>query len=392
MINVIEINKKTVIAINALTSRGNAGVRSYVRQLTTQMPREFPNDEYVIFINEELLSEFVNVPSNVKLICIDTSIARSIKRLLYEQIYMPIVLYRLQVDVLYILAVTDIFLAPCPTIIRVGNMLPYTKEAMATQSTIRNIIRLNILRFVSAISRRTSDRTLVMSNAAAKILVSKNGFDENKTLGINRGVSLSSIYKGTFKGGEIPDRYILIVSHLSEYKCLNEVVDACNILGAERKNYKIVIAGEIKDKKFGDILKKKILDSGLIDSLILIGFVPREELGELIDRSYFCIFPSMVETCPVTLLEMMGGSKAIICSNQSVMPEICQDSVLYYDPRDSHLLAKRMMQLINDENLVVQYGLLAKARVIEFDVTWNTAIARRYELFKTLSKVRPGAK
>ena len=78
MINVIEINKKTVIAINALTSRGNAGVRSYVRQLTTQMPREFPNDEYVIFINEELLSEFVNVPSNVKLICIDTSIALSL--------------------------------------------------------------------------------------------------------------------------------------------------------------------------------------------------------------------------------------------------------------------------------------------------------------------------
>lgn len=369
------------IAINALTTRGNAGVRSYLKRISQQMPLAYPDDKYIIFVNSEIYSDFEKTPPNVTVYSVEFAFHRTSQRMLFEQILLPIYLLKHNADVLYILAVTDVFLSPCPSIIRVGNMLPYTREAIKTQNSFRNKARLHMLKISTAISRRTSDRTLVMSDAAAQILVSDCGFNAKKTVGINRGVSEESTHLQSYQGKKIDEPYILIVSHVSEYKCLAEIVAACVLLGSKLQNHKILIAGTIKDLAFGKMIVDTIAAASINGDIQMVGFVPREQLGELIEGASFCIFPSMVETCPVTLIEMMMGGRALIVSDQSVMPALCGDAVIYYDPRDTHELAKCMEFFIQSPAERSKYSEAAKQRVKKIGVDWETAIRSRRALF-----------
>lgn len=370
------------IAINALTTRGRAGVRSYLGRVSVDMARVYAEDQFLVFINREVLEDFADLPSNIKVVSFDLSRFRVARRVLIEQFWLPLLLRRERCDIVYTLAVMDIFASPCPSIIRIGNMLPYTEEAMALQTSLRNRARLTILRALTAVSRGSADATLVMSGAAADILVERCEFSPQKTIGINRGVSPSSTRKEPYSDQELGFPFILVVSHIVEYKRLPEIADAVVRLGASLGKAKVVIAGEVKDPHFASYLDDVLARHGLADHVIKVGHVPRGQLGDLMDRSLFTIFPSMVETCPVTLIEMMMAGCAMVVSNQSVMPALCGDSVLYYDPRDSAALAARMSELLASRDLREQLGDAVRARVDTLGIDWPTALAARRLFFQ----------
>lgn len=370
------------IAINALTTRGRAGVRSYLGRVSIDMACAFPEDRFLVLVNREVLEDFADLPANLEVVPFDLSRFRVLRRVLIEQFRLPGLLRRERCDIVYTLAVNDIFASPCPSVIRIGNMLPYTDEAMALQTSFRNRARLLILRALTSLSRSSADATLVMSSAAADILVERSGFSRAKTVGINRGVSRESTRKAPYAGEALDFPFVLVVSHIVEYKRLPEIADAVVRLGAELGDAKVVIAGEVKDPHFARRLDETLARHGLADRIVKIGHVPRGQLGDLMDRSLFTIFPSMVETCPVTLIEMMMAGCAMIVSDQSVMPALCGDAVLYYDPRDPAALAERMAELLDSPERRAGLGEAARARVAALEVDWPTALAARREFFQ----------
>ena len=79
--------------------------------------------------------------------------------------------------------------------------------------------------------------------------------------------------------------------------------------------------------------------------------VSQQDVPALYKGSLFLVFPSLCENCPRVLIEAMSLGVPIVCSNISVMPEICGDAALYFDPYDIDDIARKIIEVATDDEL-----------------------------------------
>lgn len=372
------------IGLNTL-STGFSGSRSYAIKMATQMPIMFPEVSYTIFVSPSLANECDERLPNVELVVCEFASRSIFNRVLWEQLALPVELKKRQVDLLYTFAVIDIFLAPCPTVIRVGNMLPYDPNAVQLEQGVKAQLRLWSLYWTSRLSARSSDCTLVMSEAAGRELVEKHNFPANKTIGINRAASSGALKLNDSPPKDLPSSYILIVSHLQRYKKLGEVLEAYSMVARFKADLPhLLIVGAESDLKYSQSLRQQVKSLGLEKNVVFFGKVDRGSLYSILIGSTVTLFPSIVETYPVTLLEQMLVGSTLIVSNRGVMPAFGGDAVLYYDPDSPAELAEQLTKCLENSELRAKLKEASKRRANELNIDWDTAIKKRHELFSNL--------
>lgn len=371
------------IVFNAVAP-STSGVRSYIIALTTELPRMYPEVKYTAFVNPDLQQECdVGLP-NISIVSRNAS--GSIQdKLVWEQFLLPRELRRINADLLYTFFASDVFFAPCPTIIRIGNMLPYDSDAMQLESSWRTRLRLQYLRWMSRLSSSTSDGTLVQSSYAAEELGELHGFPNSKLFGINRGFAFDNSTDDSELLENPPDSYILSVSHIFPFKRLIEVVEGYSIAREMRPDMPpLLIAGDFKDSRYVLSLQNRIAELKLTPFVTLLGNVPRNKLYNLIRGSMTTIFSSMVETFPVSLMEQMNIGSPMIVSNRGVMPSFGGDSVLYYNPASPQELSEQLLKLVDSADLRATLKQASKERMSEVTIDWHTALVKRQQLFERL--------
>lgn len=372
------------IAIDALATGGKSGVLSYFLKLCTYLPNLYPDIKFVVFLSDSLANEVGHVPANLELVICPLEHKQKFGKFLYEQFFLPAILYKYSIDLLYILSVTDVFLAPCKTVVRVGNMLPYDDVSRATHKDLRTRFRLAVLSIISKITFRSANGVLVMSAAAAAILKEKYPRVAHKLTGINRGVSLPEL--GSDEGLEakvssLPSEFILVSSHLQEHKRLIEVLEAYANLSFNEGKIPLVFIGSTADTEFFNRLREHCARLGISDDVHFTGFVERNQLREIYRRSVVTIFPSMTETCPVTLLEEMVSGCSLVVSDRSVMPGLCGDSVLYYEPLSSEELTVQIQKYLDSPSLRLKMSQAAIQRTEQLEVDWKRSFEKRMDYF-----------
>jgi glycosyltransferase involved in cell wall biosynthesis len=68
----------------------------------------------------------------------------------------------------------------------------------------------------------------------------------------------------------------------------------------KKENVRLVIVGDGSERK---ILEKQVLDLGLIDKVIFIGYVSNNEKYNLLSLSDIFILPSFSDTFPIAVLK-----------------------------------------------------------------------------------------
>ena len=293
------------------------GVRSYIVKLATELPTLYPETRFTVFISPQV-ADVCNIGlPNVELVVFDSERRSFLNQLYWEQVQLPRQLKRRQVDLLYTFFATDVFLAPCPTIIRIGNMAPYDRLAVKVEKPFRSRFRLTYLRWVSRLSAVTADGVLVQSQFAANELINKHSFPKRKTHGINRGFDIQGIDGNSNFQHDLPNEYILCVSHILRYKMLIEVVDAYKSASQRVDSLPpLIIAGAEKDRLYAKELQQQIADHNLQEKVLFVGYIPRDALKGVIEGSTISIFSSLVETFPTTLIEQLSVGAAMIVSNR----------------------------------------------------------------------------
>jgi glycosyltransferase involved in cell wall biosynthesis len=373
------------LAFNVVTAGGaRSGVFSYVVRMTTDFPRLYPDVRFTVFITPDLLEACDNSLPNVELVVCNYASQSALKRMFWEQLMLPIELKKRNIDLIYTFSVTDIFFAPCPSVIRVGNMLPYCREAVKLHTGFKARLRLLYLRVILRLSVASSNAALVMSEPAASILIEQHGYPKNKVIGINRGVTLESIKQDSTPIANLPAQYILVVSHIQEHKRLEEVIKAYSTVIKEINIPPLLIVGDDTNLVFLNKLQQLVDNLCLHEKVIFFGKIPRSNLYSVIQSAEIIIFPSMVETFPVTLLEQMLVGSVMIVSNRGVMPYFCGDSVLYYDPTSPDDLSSKLTECLQSEALRKELRIKSKERTEKLDITWLSAMKKRYHLFERI--------
>jgi glycosyltransferase involved in cell wall biosynthesis len=148
----------------------------------------------------------------------------------------------------------------------------------------------------------------------------------------------------------LPDSYLLFVGRLNARKNIQGILRALPLL--DDKNISLVIVGE-KDWKppyKKDVYLEKILNS----RVHFTGAIPDNELACIYASAKIFCFPSFAEGFGLPPLEAMASGIPAIVSNNTSMPEVCQDAALFVDPHNPSDIAEKINQLLKNPVLYQQ--------------------------------------
>jgi glycosyltransferase involved in cell wall biosynthesis len=101
-----------------------------------------------------------------------------------------------------------------------------------------------------------------------------------------------------------------------------------------------------------------------------LGYVSDIELSKIYSRATMFLFPSLYEGFGFPPLEAMSHGVPVLSSSAPCMPEILNDSCLYFDPRDENSLVSRIQELYDNPHL--RHALSRNGRSFCLKYNWET--------------------
>ena len=153
--------------------------------------------------------------------------------------------------------------------------------------------------------------------------------------------------------------FVLFVGRFSKVKGIDILLHAIKILKdrPELENIRFVIMGV--DFGFQNKMIQMIDDFGIKEKIHLIMNPSREDVIAAYSESEFLVLPSRWELSPLTPLEGFAFKKPVISTNVHGIPSTITDrkNGILVKNEDFHELAEAIMELINDKQKCLEYGL-----------------------------------
>jgi glycosyltransferase involved in cell wall biosynthesis len=174
------------------------------------------------------------------------------------------------------------------------------------------------------------------------------------------------------------ERFILYVGSILNRRPIETLLKAFSKVIAEEKRLRLVIVGENRTSPRKDIVGL-INSLGIKDSLIHLNYVPDDELALLYKAAQIFIYPSFYEGFGLPVVEAMASGTPVIVPNLASFPEIVGDCGVLIDKIDEEEMAKRIINLSNDESQRRYLARKGKEKAGGF--SWNKSAGKHLELF-----------
>ena len=348
--------KNIRIAINALSGRVGGGVTGF-RFLLPALGRLGCDDEFHVIISPRQTVIREAVPPGFKVHFVSFDATNLVKRVLFEQVVLPVLLLRWKIDVLYSVGNTTSLLAPCKVVLLMENSNPYSRLDLPWSWKER--IHLRTLRLLGALSAWRADRIRFVSEDSRNLLCNQLGISREKTSVIYHGYSPVTP-NGSMKpvdGSTLPGRFILTVSTLAPHKNLERLMAAFNLL-VERSGYpgELLIIGSGWFHGYAKRLRH--LQSTLAHGarIHFLGEKSAEELASYYRAADAFVWVSLEETFGLPVVEAMGYGAPVVTGQCPVdgpayfnpSEEICGDAAAYCNPLDVQSIAGAMQSVLSD--------------------------------------------
>ncbi|MDR0900589.1 MAG: glycosyltransferase family 4 protein [Methanobrevibacter sp.] len=171
------------------------------------------------------------------------------------------------------------------------------------------------------------------------------------------------------------DTTISCVSRLVEYKRIEDLILAMNILVRDFPDLKckIVGTGQMKEK-----LIAIIEENHLNDNITLCGFVEKhEDVLKVINSSHIFVLPSEVEGFGIVVVEALGCEVPFVASNiPPIMEASGKKGGLFFNVRDFKDLASKIKYLLENKEL---YNKLKNEGKEQYDKYQGEYISKKLE-------------
>ncbi len=215
---------------------------------------------------------------------------------------------------------------------------------------------------------RHSDAAIFQNQDDLSMFVGRKWINEKRAALIrSSGVDTGRFRPGKNRGTKTT---ILMLSRLIHQKGVQDYLDAAKIVNDKYTNTAFFLAGEIETDHADRIAETKIMEATRRSGVEYLGFVSNVE--ELLSATQILVFPSYYrEGLPRVVIEAAACAVPTIGADVPGTRDAIQDGVtgLLVRPRDHRLLAEKIGQLLDDEELRVKMGIAARQRALEeFDV------------------------
>ena len=323
------------------------GLGRYVQKLVENLENIDLNNQYIIFLRKDNFLDYHPRNKNFKKVLADYRWYG-----FKEQIFFPFKIWKYQIDLMhfphfnvpilylkpFIITIHDLILKRFPTH-RASTLTPFVYQ-------FKNLIYQLVI--FSAIKR-------------AKKIIAVSNYTKNDILKYFKIKSkkIEVIYEGTPQG--LPSQntvsntkqYLLYVGNAYPHKNLERLILAFNKLVKEKKDLYLILVGEID--YFYKKIQNKFSDS---KQIIFTNFVSDKELIALYKNASLYIFPSLYEGFGLPPLEAMSYGVPVVCSQASCLPEILEDSAIYFNPENVNDMAEKIKYVLDNKD--IQKNLILK--------------------------------
>jgi glycosyltransferase involved in cell wall biosynthesis len=361
------------VAVNAITAK--FGARVYLWELASALAKTDGVD-LVLLVGKEkandvpplLLSRTYRVP---------ISSSRSYSQI-FRQKRIREVLLREKIDLYHI-----------------PNTMPLLGRTIPTVVTILDLVDLRVWKYgvlrtayrslVNFIAAHLADHVLTVSENSKRDIVRLLRIPESKVTVVYPGMSeefqpldrkeckdyLASKYS-------ITGDFLLAPGGLSRNKNIPGLLAAMRLLKERGRLESLVLLGDIEDREFKYVVVD-VQQSGLDGTVILPGFVPREDLPAFYNAAFLVVYPTLYEGFGFPVLEAMACGTPVVTSNNSSLPEVAGGVALLVDPRNPEEIADAVQRLLTDETLRAELSSLGLLHARQF--TWEKAAKETLDVF-----------
>mgnify|MGYP001370450865 CR=1 FL=1 len=277
-------------------------------------------------------------------------------KFLWSQIFLPLFLYqRKNIDVYFSPAHYLPRFCPVPQVVTVHDVAYLYYPEDFTKKDLWQ------LKNWTAFSIKKAKQIIAVSKTTKKDIVKNYNIDETRVSVVYNGFEKTA--RG--KTAEVKlKNFILFVGTIQPRKNLEVLVDAFNKFIQINKDFKLVIVGK-KGWLYKNIFEK-VKTMSLEDKIIFTGHVTDEELIWYYKNAFCLVLPSIYEGFGIPVLEAMSYDCPVISSFSSSLPEIGGEASLYFDPKNSDDLLKKLKMLQDNNKLRKELILKGQQRIKDF--------------------------
>lgn len=162
----------------------------------------------------------------------------------------------------------------------------------------------------------------------------------------------------------LPDRYFFFLGNTDPKKNTKGTLKAfSDFLKQSGSDMKLVMLDY--DRQELDKLLTEIGDKGLIDQIVLTGYVVNTDLPAIYCQCDIFLYPSLRESFGIPMLESMACGAPVITSNTSSMPEVAGDAAAIINPFKPEEITAAMIRILTDKELretMIVKGLIQAAK------------------------------
>lgn len=174
---------------------------------------------------------------------------------------------------------------------------------------------------------------------------------------------------------------ILFLGRLCKDKGIIELVEAMKCVIKKYPDAKLYLGGMWEDKELEPIVKE------LGVNVSFLGWVGGEEKERLLKKCSIYVLPSYYEGQPVSVLEAMSYSSAVVATNVGAIPEmiVSGESGELIEPRDVNGLEEALLRILNDEAYKKKIAMAGR-QVVENRYNISNSLNRLCEIYSDITK------
>jgi len=143
--------------------------------------------------------------------------------------------------------------------------------------------------------------------------------------------------------------YVMFPSGLDPRKNVDGMLAAYALLPPEvRARHQLLLQFKVTDQQKAE-LRDQAWRMGILDDVLVVGYVSDEDLVRLYQGAELVVFPSLYEGFGLPVLEAMRCGAPVICSDASSLREVQLDAAARFDPEDPAAIAAVLQRVLTDD-------------------------------------------
>ncbi|GAA0547442.1 glycosyltransferase family 1 protein [Halorubrum ejinorense] len=373
------------IGINGLAAKTGGGV-TYLQNLVTNILDI--SDHRIHFFVSATTRKQLNLPTDDDTLTVDSiDVSGTGSRLWYEQTGLPLSIIRQNIDLLYSPSEIPVMWCPCTQV--VANQNPNLYYDIDVEKSLRQRVREQALSGALEAAQLPSEATIFVSESSKRKATRELRISEDNAYSVQHGVgsSFANVHTSDAKFPSAESEYILLVSTLYKHKNVHNLIAAyARLPQAKRREHPLLIVGsKTVESEYTRDVENLARELGVAESVSLVGRVSETALRSYYSNAHLFVFPSLIESFGLPVLEAMATGVPVAASANASIPEVGGDAAVYFDPEDPDQMSVVIERALDNQKL--REDLVARGQERVRDFTWEKCAKETLNVFERAANI-----